>query len=81
MALDPSSVTVEVSNVKMAISYLQITLIVLAAFLAAVSWLCLSIFAINHYSFSLLSNLFATTNFHGIGTSRKPGYLSKIPEI
>jgi hypothetical protein len=81
MALDPGSVTVEVSNVKAAISHLQITLIVLAVLLAAVSWLCLSTFATDHYSSSLLSNLFATTNVDGTNTSRKPGYLSKVPEI
>jgi hypothetical protein len=81
MALDPGFVTVEVSNVKVAISYLQITLIVLTVLLAAVSWLCLSTFATDHYSSSLLSNLFATTNVDGTNTSRKPGYLSKVPEI
>ncbi|KAI9766718.1 MAG: hypothetical protein M1840_006362 [Geoglossum simile] len=79
--LDPSLVTVEVSRIQPALSYLQITFTILAALLAALSWIALSVFASDHYSSSLLANLYATTSMGGPDTSRKPQYIHKVPEI
>jgi hypothetical protein len=81
VALDPSLVMVEISKIQAAISYLQITLVILAAVFGSLSWICLKVFGGAHYSSSLLANLYATTGVDGCNTSQKPGYITKMPEI
>jgi len=81
LAIDPSLVTVEISKIQAAMSYLQITLIILAAVLGLLGWLCQKLFGGAHYSHSLLANLYATTDIDRSNTSRKPQYISKMPEI
>jgi hypothetical protein len=80
-SIDPSLVTVELSEVKPAISYLQIMLVLLAVVIGTISWLSLYIFGSGHYASSLLLNLFATTDAGRKVTSRKPQYIRRMPEI
>ena len=81
MAIDPSLVTIELSRLQPAISYLQVTLVILAGVIVALSWICLRKIASFHYSSSLLGNLYATTNVGGSDTSQKPCYISNMPEM
>lgn len=84
LGLSPSLVTVEISKVQAAISYLQILLVAICALLAGISWLCLLFFASSHYSSSLLANLIATTMVISDGDDTKggkPKYLTRCPEI
>ncbi len=91
MGIDPNLVTVQISTVKAAISYLQILLILVAAVFALVSWGSAIVFASPHYSNSLLANLLATTTTINDSTEPdaraaksppiKPGYLHQLSEI
>jgi hypothetical protein len=80
MALDPDFVTVEVSQFKPAMSYLQISLVILAAFFAILGWVSLSTIATRYYTSSLLANLLATTDMDR-SDSRRPRYLFRMPDI
>ncbi|KAI1915108.1 hypothetical protein LOZ39_002972 [Ophidiomyces ophidiicola] len=81
MAINPDLVKLEISKVQPAMSYLQVTLVVLPVLLAVVVWLLLWFFAASHYSNSLLANLYATTNVGDTNTSADPQYIRKMPDI
>ncbi|EFW21031.1 conserved hypothetical protein [Coccidioides posadasii str. Silveira] len=81
MAIDPALVTLEISRVRPAMSYLQVLLVILPVVLAAITWGLLRFFAASHYSSSLLANLYATTNVRDTDTSADPQYIHTIPDI
>ncbi|KAH8588785.1 hypothetical protein B0O99DRAFT_727253 [Bisporella sp. PMI_857] len=80
LGLDPALVSIELSVLGPAVSYLQVLLVTLAALLAAVSWVCLSYFPSIHWSFTSLINLIVTTNNDSPVTVRL-GYIRDMPEI
>jgi hypothetical protein len=80
-SIDPSLVTVELSELKPAISYLQIMLVLFPVVIGAISWLSLYLFGSGHYTSSLLGNLYATTDAGRTNTSRRPQYIRRMPEI
>ncbi|KAI9887199.1 MAG: hypothetical protein M1823_001026 [Watsoniomyces obsoletus] len=92
LGVDANLVTVEVSTVKAAISYLQIFLMLIAGIVALISWGSTLFFADPHYSNSLLANLFAATATSNPSVTDgeepdsnpakiKPGYLHDMAEI
>jgi len=81
LGLDPSLVTVEISTVKPAISFLQTVMVLAAVLMFAVSWACLFFFGEDHFTSSLLANLVATTGADHTSSSRAPAYVRNMPEI
>ncbi|WEW56815.1 hypothetical protein PRK78_002270 [Emydomyces testavorans] len=81
MAIDPNLVSLEVSKVQPAMSYLQVFLVVLPVVFGAIIWGLLWYLAASHYSASLLANLYATTNVGDTNTSADPQYIYKMPDI
>jgi len=77
VGLDPDLVTIELSKIKPAISYLQIMLVLVSAILAVLGWLVM--YRYDFYTSSLLSILLTTS--HVDEKRKKPGYMSQIPEI
>jgi len=81
VSVSPSLVTVELSTVRVAMSQLQIFLVVLAFVLGSVGWLCVWTLVDSHWSNSFLSNVVSTT-YPGKGEGhQKPGYMRKLPEV
>ncbi len=82
VAIDPSLVTLTVTNMRPAMSFLQVLLVVLAAVAALLSYVAVAIFAKKHYTVSLLANLVATTtDERQPKSSQKPRYLWRVPDI
>jgi hypothetical protein len=82
VAIDPSLVTVKVTNMRPAMSFLQLLLVVLAAVAALLSYAAVAIFARQHYASSLLANLVATTTDERQPKSgQKPRFLWRVPDI
>ncbi len=82
MAIDPRLVTISVSNMRPAMSYLQLLLVLVASVAALLSYGSFTIYAAGHYSSSLLANLVATTaRENQPKSSQKPRYLRHVPDI
>jgi hypothetical protein len=82
MAIDPGLVTISVSNMRPAMSYLQLLLVLVAAVAALLSYGSVTIYAAGHYSSSLLANLVATTaRENQPKSSQTPRYLRHVPDI
>lgn len=77
VSIDPSLVTVQMSILKPAISYLQMFLVLLALVLYVIAWLSLKFSASSHWSSSLLLNLLSPMN----PNNRGPGYVYPVPNI
>lgn len=77
VSINASLVTVEMSVLKPAISYLQMFLVLLAVVLFGIAWLSLKLLTTSHWSSSLLLNLLAQTN----SKNGQPGYLHPVPDI
>jgi hypothetical protein len=80
-SVDPSLVTLTVSVLRPAMSLLQLLLVVIAIGLAFLSYVALRMFAMAHWSNSLLSNLIWTVGMYEDDKSRKPGYIHTTPEL
>lgn len=76
LSIDPDLVTVNVSILRPAISYLQIFLVLIAALFALISYLSTRLLATSHWTSSLLAILLATTD-----KKNEPGYIEPVPEI
>lgn len=76
LSVDPSLVTVNVSILRPAISYLQIFLVVIAALLALISYFLTRFLTTSHWTSSLLAILLATTD-----KKNEPGYIDPVPDI
>lgn len=76
LSIDPSLVTVNVSILRPAISYLQIFLVVIAALFALISYLLTRFLATSHWTSSLLAILLAPTN-----KKNEPSYIDPVPDI
>ncbi|TVY67351.1 hypothetical protein LSUE1_G010046 [Lachnellula suecica] len=74
VSINASLVTVEMSVLKPAISYLQLFLVLLAIVVYGIAWLSLKLLATSHWSSSLLLNLLAPMG-------KAPGYLYPVPAI
>jgi hypothetical protein len=83
LSIDPALVTVKLSTLKPAISYLQILLVAFAALLCLVNWVLLLAFASPHWSSSILANLVATPGVRPTenGQRRKPGWMGNTPSV
>ncbi|KAK2745862.1 hypothetical protein FQN57_003475 [Myotisia sp. PD_48] len=81
MAIPEAAVTLGRTSLQPAMSYLQVTLVVLPFLFLAIVWTLLFKTADAHYSSSLLANIYATTNMGETFTSKSPGYMTKIPDI
>jgi hypothetical protein len=81
VSINSSLVTVEVSTLRPAISFLQISLCLLAGLFAGLAWLCLYLFAPSQWSNTLLSNILAATAMPDDIKAHDPGYILDVPEI
>jgi hypothetical protein len=82
VSVAPSLVTLELSEIVPALSYLQVFLILLSVILAATGWVCLRKLASSNWSNTLLSNLVASTTPRGDDEKRQvPSYLRRPPEV
>ncbi|KAK4113670.1 HET-domain-containing protein [Canariomyces notabilis] len=83
LGLDPGLVTVELTSTTPGVSYLQVLMILFAAFLALVGWGSLWFFASGNWSSSILVNLLSTT--HAVSSGNKDrdelGIVYEIPDI
>ncbi|CAG8949962.1 hypothetical protein HYFRA_00004294 [Hymenoscyphus fraxineus] len=76
LGIDPSLVTVDLSILRPAISYLQIFLVVLAALFALVNYLLTRHIVTAHWTSSLLAILLAP-----VDGRNEPGYINPVPDI
>lgn len=74
-------VTIDLKQLKPAISYLQILLVVITPFVALLAWISVTLLASQHYHSSLLASLCATTHAAGDSDCKKPAYLTNPPDI
>ncbi len=82
VAINPSLVTLKITNMRPAMSILQLVLVGVAAVAALLSYVAVAIFAQTHYTLSLLANLIATTtDERQPKLSQKPRYLWRVPDI
>jgi hypothetical protein len=81
VSVNASLVTLEENVLMPAISYLQVFLVLVAAFLAALWCICLRLSSSSHWSSSLLSNLLTPAGMADDKKNKGPGYINPVPEI
>ncbi|EPE33379.1 hypothetical protein GLAREA_06392 [Glarea lozoyensis ATCC 20868] len=77
-SIDPSLVTLIVSVLRPAMSYLQMFLVLISILFAIISQIALRSLATSHWSNSLLANVLGPLEGED---KRDPGYIKKVPDI
>jgi hypothetical protein len=81
LSVDPSLVTLSISVLHPAMSYLQMLLVLTAVALAVASYIILHLATSAHWSSSFLLNVIQMLDTVPDKTTRNPGYLWKTPEV